>query len=1196
MSKKTWIRDAWRSSFGPRSGRSVVGARQRLRPLLEPLENRTLLTLTLSVPNPLNYLNYSNNPIAPLSPSEFLPAVVGSTYSQAVTATGGSGAYTFTTNSTLPPGLALSAAGVVSGTPTAATPTADTVTVTATDANDPTNTGTAQFSLNVAAQELAVAPAGGFSIPPATIGSSYSQTFTVSGGSGTGYELQNSNFFSELTQKNGLSVSLSSSTITVSGTPANSLTPGVYPLEFVLQDSYGDTLVQEYDLQVNPSSGSPLTLAPGTAHSLPVATFGTAYQQVFTVGGGTAGYTIVSTDLAENELNDQVSGLSLTQQSSSYQATLSGTPTFTGSALPTSPVAVPFSVTATDNSSPPITVTSWYTLSISPKALTINTSYLPPAAAGVSYYQSAPADSDSGNDGFPIPIQLSVSGGSGTGYSFAVNTGGLPPGLGLLSNGQIIGQPLATDAPDDYTFTVTATDSANNQTSRQFDLLLLPPATVTTPPDYTPQQVIQAYGLNKIILGGGVIGTGAGQTVLIYEQQPGSNFSSSTDQTNYDKSDLYTFDNLFGLEQFGDGSTPGQPIFLQLNLNGSNPTVSGSNGEETQDIEWVHAIAPYANIVVLADSDMQTAITTALSETQFQAILNTQSPGVTLPPVSVMSISDPTDTIPDSIFAPNQNVTVVVSAGDRIGPAVGASGGVIAPSSNVLSVGETQLSLNASGAYLGEVGLIGTGAGVSSVEPAPSFQQFLNSPVQQFSSSNRATPDVAILGSVSSAAATYNSLLNSSADPNNWGSASGTSLAAPLWAGLLAIVNQGRQIAGEGPLDGPTQTLPLLYQLPSSDFHKITQLDDGTAIQPGYNLHTGLGSPVANLLVADLIGGQLNASNQLVGGKITISGTVFNDLNLNGQLASNDPGLAGWTVTLGSIQNGQFVPGTSAAASTTTNASGGFSFVVAPGLYAVQVTAPSGYVATTTTLQSFGIVPGSTVTTVTTNFGFAADPVSPPLTLISSATSVPATTPVTLTATISPMPINGSTTIPTGTVTFFDGSTPLATVQLSGNSATYSTGGLAVGAHSFSAQFNPSPSLSGFSTSTSAATWVQVQPPPAPPSPPSPPPPAAPSILSISTQIVGKGQRRHEEVQVFFNTSLNPVTADRLSNYQLTRLGPSRRSPPYVVPIRSVLYDPATSSVTLSLRCQLARRHMLLSIQGLVAAGTPTTTITTPVS
>ena len=406
-----------------------------------------------------------------------------------------------------------------------------------------------------------------------------------------------------------------------------------------------------------------------------------------------------------------------------------------------------------------------------------------------------------------------------------------------------------------------------------------------------------------------------------------------------------------------------------------------------------------------------------------------------------MSISDGTDGIPDSIFvAPNHNVTVVVSAGDRIGPAMEQGRRYRPVEQRPFRRGDPAQPERV-GADLGEVALIGTGAGVSSVEPAPSFQQFLNSPVQQFSSSYRATPDVAILGWDSSAAATYDSL-NSS--PFNWGRASGTSLAAPLWAGLLAIVNQGRQIAGEGPLDGPTQTLPLLYQLPSSDFHKITQLDDGTATQPGYNLHTGLGSPVANLLVPDLVGGQLNASNQLVGGKITISGTVFNHLNLNGQLASNDPGLANWTVTLGSIQNGQFVPGTSAAASTTTNASGGFSFVVAPGQYAVQVTAQSGYVATTTTLQSFGIAPGSTVTTVTTNFGFAAGPVSPPLTLVSSATSVPATTPVTLTATISPVPINGSTTIPTGTVTFFDGSTPLATVQLSGNSATYSTGGLAV--------------------------------------------------------------------------------------------------------------------------------------------------------
>jgi len=79
--------------------------------------------------------------------------------------------------------------------------------VTATDANDPTNTETAQFTLNVAQQGLAVTPAGGFSIPPATIGSNYQEepdgrsvTFTVSGGSGTEYKLRNSDYFAELTQ------------------------------------------------------------------------------------------------------------------------------------------------------------------------------------------------------------------------------------------------------------------------------------------------------------------------------------------------------------------------------------------------------------------------------------------------------------------------------------------------------------------------------------------------------------------------------------------------------------------------------------------------------------------------------------------------------------------------------------------------------------------------------------------------------------------------------------------------------------------------------------------------------------------------------------------------------------------------------------------------------------------------------------
>ncbi len=90
-----------------------------------------------------------------------------------------------------------------------------------------------------------------------------------------------------------------------------------------------------------------------------------------------------------------------------------------------------------------------------------------------------------------------------------------------------------------------------------------------------------------------------------------------------------------------------------------------------------------------------------------------------------------------------------------------------------------------------------------------------------------------------------------------WVGVSGTSMGAPQWAGLLAIVDQGRALAGLGSLDGPQQVLPLLYQLAgSSDFHDITSGSNGNYYAgPGYDAVTGIGSPVANLLVPDLVNG-----------------------------------------------------------------------------------------------------------------------------------------------------------------------------------------------------------------------------------------------------------------------------------------------------------------------------------------------------
>ncbi len=85
----------------------------------------------------------------------------------------------------------------------------------------------------------------------------------------------------------------------------------------------------------------------------------------------------------------------------------------------------------------------------------------------------------------------------------------------------------------------------------------------------------------------------------------------------------------------------------------------------------------------------------------------------------------------------------------------------------------------------------------------------------------------------------------------------GTSLAAPCWAGLIAIADQGRAAAGGTTLDGPGQTLPALYALPAGDFHDITSGSNGDEATTGYDMVTGLGSPKANLLVSDLAAYQL---------------------------------------------------------------------------------------------------------------------------------------------------------------------------------------------------------------------------------------------------------------------------------------------------------------------------------------------------
>jgi hypothetical protein len=114
----------------------------------------------------------------------------------------------------------------------------------------------------------------------------------------------------------------------------------------------------------------------------------------------------------------------------------------------------------------------------------------------------------------------------------------------------------------------------------------------------------------------------------------------------------------------------------------------------------------------------------------------------------------------------------------------------------------------------------------------------------------RTTPDVAFNADPNSGVAVYDSL--GYGGQTGWFQLGGTSAAAPAWAGLVAIANQGLATGSKGPLSG-TQAQTDLYSLPSSDFHDIATGNNGYAATPGYDLVTGLGSPQANLVIAGVL-------------------------------------------------------------------------------------------------------------------------------------------------------------------------------------------------------------------------------------------------------------------------------------------------------------------------------------------------------
>ena len=167
----------------------------------------------------------------------------------------------------------------------------------------------------------------------------------------------------------------------------------------------------------------------------------------------------------------------------------------------------------------------------------------------------------------------------------------------------------------------------------------------------------------------------------------------------------------------------------------------------------------------------------------------------------------------------------------------------------------------------------GSGGGISEFEPQPAYQTGLvihngNSIIS--SNGMKVSPDVSMIGGAGDPVDIVNSGTTTFAGTKQI--FAGTSLAAPCWAALIADADQGRALSGLGSLTGSTQTMPMLFALPSYVFHDITTGFNGYNAGPGYDLVTGLGSPIANLVAAGL--GGVVASG---GFKIAaFQGTTFN--------------------------------------------------------------------------------------------------------------------------------------------------------------------------------------------------------------------------------------------------------------------------------------------------------------------------------
>ena len=341
---------------------------------------------------------------------------------------------------------------------------------------------------------------------------------------------------------------------------------------------------------------------------------------------------------------------------------------------------------------------------------------------------------------------------------------------------------------------------------------------------FNPPQVAQFYSFPTGV-------TGAGQTIGIIELGGG-----------YNTSDLTSY---FG----GLGIAPPSVIAVSVDGGTNAPgDPNGADGEVALDIEVAGSIAPGAKIAVYFTTNTSQgfldALTTALHDTANG-------------PPSVISISwgsPESNYTAQSLSAFDQacqsaaalGITITVASGDN-GSTDGGTGNNVdfpASSPHVLGCGGTALSVSGT-SITSEVvwddlagGGGASGGGVSTVFALPTWQANSNVPAASTSAGGRGVPDVA-------GDASPETGYNVSFDGQNQ-VVGGTSAVAPLWAALIALINQQRG-SSVGFIN------PTIYASAENGFNDITSGNNGAfSAGPGWDACTGLGSPNAAQLATIL--------------------------------------------------------------------------------------------------------------------------------------------------------------------------------------------------------------------------------------------------------------------------------------------------------------------------------------------------------